>query len=222
MAAQTAGGTTSQSIQDFLRALNQAPPATQESCPAQDKHCVPKFVLNKDIDDESVTEAIAWADAWEKAGAKALVIELNTNGGDIDSGFRLSKRIEESKVPVHCIVDGSAYSMGMYILQSCSTRAATFRSTAMTHQPSVGGRMYGPQSEYQNIVDMLRAMRNAMARHVMHRMRISFEEYQVRTAGSKQWWFDSVDMLRWGAVDGLVNTVPGYMAQWHLHGKPSL
>lgn len=223
MAATTVGAaTTPPSLAEFLQSLSQSAKKEPETCPAQDKYCVPKLMFSSDVDDEHVDEAIEWADRWEKAGAKALVIEINTNGGDVDAGFRLSKRIEDSAIPVHCIVDGAAYSMGLYILESCATRAMTDRSSLMAHQPALGGELHGDSTRFENAAAELRALAASMARHVIRRMRISFEEYMERTAGPCQWWLESTQALRWGAVDGVVGNVKGYMAEWHLHGKPPL
>lgn len=184
--------------------------AQTEAAPQQPS-CEPNKVCHYRFDDEVTPESTAGARAGllsaEKVGAKVFVLEINTPGGNVGSGFRLAKAIEESSVPVVCIVDGRAASMGFYILASCPMRVMTRRSTLMIHEPQVDGNASGPTNDWRNVADMLAVLRVAMAVHCNKRMTSSMDEYRARTDGGKAWWFDWKDAKHYNAVDVVIDTV---------------
>jgi len=139
-------------------------------------------------------------------GAEAIILELNTSGGGVGAGFRLSKAIENSKVPVVCVVDGEALSMGAYLLESCSTRIMTRRSSLMFHQPAIRGTVGGTREEFQNIAELLRTLESGMIEHLVARMNISAADMQKKIEGGKQWWMTFQEALETGAVDCAVGS----------------
>lgn len=175
-------------------------------CPVG-KKCVVTYRLSDGIDDSSSKKVIQWIDAAEEADADAFVLELNTPGGSVPDGFEISKRIENAKLPVTCVVDGKAASMGFYILQSCPTRLMTKRSTLMAHEPSLSGIFYGQPNQWEALTEMLKALRVAMAEHCNRRLTTSVKEYRARTDGGKMWWFTWQDGLKFHAVDKIVDDV---------------
>lgn len=171
-------------------------------------HYVPKIVFNTEVNAESVAATMAIMDAATEEGAKAIVIEFNTPGGEVDSGFLLAKAIENSRVPVVCVVDGLAASMGMYLLQSCHVRAMTKRSSLMIHEAAVGAQsFYGPEVKWRSIAEELKRTNRAMAEHLAHRMTVSADEILIRIVGGLQWWLDWKDAVNFGAVDLVVDSV---------------
>jgi membrane-bound serine protease (ClpP class) len=55
----------------------------------------------------------------ERAGASAIILELNTPGGTLDAAFDISDLILDSPVPVYAYVRYSALSAGAYLALSC-------------------------------------------------------------------------------------------------------
>jgi ATP-dependent protease ClpP protease subunit len=176
-------------------------------CDPDKAACVVKHKLNAEVGDKSVAAAIDMIDAAEEAGADAFVLEINTPGGSVPDGFELSKRIEDATIPITCVVDGDAASMGFYILQSCPERLMTKRSTLMAHEPALGGMFRGQPNEWAAIAAMMAAMRDALAEHCNHRLSSTIGYYHYRTDGGKMWWFNWNDALHWKAVDGVVGSV---------------
>jgi ATP-dependent protease ClpP protease subunit len=158
------------------------------------------------VDEASVNAALAALAKAKELKVKQVVLELNTPGGSVSDGFRLVKAIEELGMPVHCIVDGEAYSMGFYILQSCTTRSMTKRSALMAHEPSVGGEMYGNQHFYRELAQSLAAVSAAMSAHEAKHLCIGLDDL-VDNIKNKSWWMDSQTAYAIGAVDFLVDTV---------------
>ena len=181
------------------------------SC-APGKKCIVAYRLNEEINEQSAKTVIDWISAAEDAHADAFMLEMNTPGGEVDQGFEIAKKIENSKIPITCVVDGMSASMGAYILQSCPTRVVTRRSVIMFHEPSLGGLFAGRQFDWTAIAERMRVMTNAMAEHCVHRMAISLKEYHARTDGGKQFWMDEKDALKFKAVDKVVWSVQEVLA----------
>lgn len=171
------------------------------------KPCVVHHVMEGGVDDELVDTAIQWIDAAEKARATVFVLEINTPGGSVFAGFRLVKRIEGSRIPMACVVDGMAASMGFYILQGCPMRVMTTRSVLMMHEPSIGGGGSLTPNEMRGLADSLKALREAMAMHCNARLTTTLEEYHEHTDGGLAWWFSFLDARKYNAVDVVVNSV---------------
>lgn len=172
-----------------------------------DKPCVVHHIMEGQVNGDTTEEAIDWLTAAEKAKATVFVLEINTPGGSVAAGFRLVKRIENSSIPIACVVDGMAASMGFYILQACPMRVMTMRSVLMTHEPSISGDMGLTPNEMKALADSLRALREAMARHCNKRLTTSLEEYREHTDGGLAWWFTFIDAERYHAVDVVVESV---------------
>jgi ATP-dependent protease ClpP protease subunit len=155
-----------------------------------------------------VAQTVALMDASVKAGAKAIIIEWNTPGGEVDSGFILAKAIEESPVPVICVVDGTSASMGAYLLQSCKTRIMTKRSSIMMHEVAMGASsFYGHAVKWQAVADQMKATNRAMAEHMARRMTISVETLMGAIKNGAQLWLTWDEAKSIKAVDLVVDTV---------------
>lgn len=163
---------------------------------------VPKITFDAAVDQDSVETTEAMMAAAVANGAKAIVIEWNTPGGSVGAGIHLSKAIEQSPVPVVCVVDGMSASMGFYLLQSCQVRMMTKRSMLMAHQPALsGGSEGGREEDFQTMADLMKALTIAMIEHMIHRMNVPFEVMEKKIMGGKQWWMNWKEALATGAID---------------------
>jgi ATP-dependent protease ClpP protease subunit len=145
------------------------------------------------------------------AGAKAITIRINSRGGDVDAGMAISRAIEGVGVPVRCIVDGYSHSMAFYILQSCTTREMTARSTLLAHEPKLPPAAVADPETILNNMNYMRALARAMAEHESSRLTISLEEFMDLTDG-KDWILNSGPALEAGAIDAVVSPhdIPQY------------
>lgn len=172
------------------------------------KYQVPKITFSDEVNDESVAKAIELLHEAEKAEVDAVIFEWNTYGGSIDAGFLLSRAMEESPLPIICVVDKDAASMGMYLLQSCDTRIMTKRATLMVHEAAIGtGRFYGHEVSWRNIADRLASINRAMVEHLARRMTVTPEEMLSKIRGGAQWWITWDEALKTHAVDYVVDSV---------------
>lgn len=161
--------------------------------------------LNDEINDETVTPLVDAIEAAPADKADAVVLEINSPGGEVDAGFRLVKAIERYAGAVICIVDGEADSMASYILMSCDVRAMTRRSLLMIHQPGAGAR--GQLNDVQNVADWLAAYSTAEFEQYAAHMLVTAEWLADRCAGGRALWMDWHTAQKYGAVDIVVDRV---------------
>lgn len=169
----------------------------------QSKEEVSYIVFSADVDSTSVPAAIAAIDSSQTA--KAIVIEINTDGGSVSDGFQLARAIERSAVPVYCVADMKALSMGFYLLQSCHKRFMTKRAVLMWHEPRMNAAPpVGVTKGYENYAARMRAMTTAMVEHVSARLKVKAGVAGAKIANGGEWWISWEEALEIGAVDGIV------------------
>lgn len=163
--------------------------------------------LTSEVNEETVAPLINKIDSLQKEPVNSIVLEINTPGGSVEDGFLLAKKIESSKVPVICVVDNQALSMGSYILESCQIRIMTKRSLVMFHAPSVGGMFRGNPETFQTLGNALNAIWEALLEHVAYRTNISVEEFKTRTSGDRQWWMGWKECKERKVIDFVIDRV---------------
>jgi ATP-dependent protease ClpP protease subunit len=169
---------------------------------------IPHITFAARVDAKSVAQAIRFLEQANADNPQAIVLEISSPGGEVDAGFLLMKAVERSHAPVVCVVDGEAASMAFAILQSCSRRAMTTRSSLLAHQISVSVQNFGGnEKDWRNVAEMLRVAGEALDRHCAHRLHVNFEEYRAKIADGKDWWMTPAEALAVGAVDQVVGTV---------------
>jgi ATP-dependent protease ClpP protease subunit len=136
---------------------------------------------------------------------KAVLLEINSPGGLIDEGILISKAIERSKTPVHCLVDGEADSMAFYVLQSCKTRMMTKRSMLMLHGPSISTDQFSGQfGDWYNYAVRLKVLQRAIIEHMCSRMNITADQMEERIKDGKEWWMNWQEAKDVKAIDIVV------------------
>lgn len=166
--------------------------------------------ISDEINDESVTPIIDGLENAPHAKGDAVVIEIDSPGGEVEAGFKLVKAIEHYPAKVICVVDGEADSMASYIFVACDVRAMTRRSILMIHQPGMGGG--GQVHDLLNAADWLKASGAGMMEHYgLHMHGITVAELASRTAGGRELWFDWKAAQKYGAVDIVVDRVGDLM-----------
>lgn len=193
------------------------PPTCQESvCPTSAPEPKLPVIARAKVDTAITAELseafVSFMTEARIAGADAVIVEINSPGGSVSAGFKMAKAIEESPLAVVCIVDGDAASMAFYLLQSCDLRVMTDRSVLMAHEPSAMVMFAGGQAKSwkrlgDNMSSALTVTAKAMNHHMARRMRVSYAEFCKRIADGREWWFDSMDAGKYGAVDLVVESV---------------
>lgn len=171
-------------------------------------YCVPFYRFRDDVDKAAVETLRKWLRAAQQLpGLKAIVIEWHTRGGELDLGMDLAAEIGDSKVPIHCVVDREAMSMGFGLLQACHHRYMTKRAQIMTHDVRWTGIGTGTKESWANHVASLTATSRAWAEHCRARMRVTAAQYRQHTAGGLEWFMNWEEALKVGAIDKAVPSV---------------
>lgn len=179
------------------------PKPSGPGCPAWVK-------LEDSIDSDSAADFVATMKA---CADRAVVIEINSPGGNVFAALEVQKAIERHPHLTYCVVDGMAASAAFVTLQSCSVRLMTDRSVLMAHEAA--GACGGQPRDVDNCSAALRAVDRALALHCAKRMGMSPDEYMSHTSGGKEWWLGLEAARAFNAVD---QEVPGVGRALELAG----
>lgn len=158
-----------------------------------------------DVNEASVALFELQLEAAVESGAKVVVVQIDSPGGSIGAGLGMIKAIERAPVPVVCVVDTFALSMGFAILESCDVRIMTSRSVLMGHSPAAATR--GMETEARNLADVLAALNHALAVHICGKSKVEVADYEKHVAGGREWWITGDEAVRLGFVDFQVASV---------------
>lgn len=187
---------------------------------------VPVYSFSESVNDESVDKLATWLKNADKAGADAVLIEIDSGGGGVNAGMRLVRTIEDANMKVHCAVDGMAASMAFAILQSCDERSATSRSELMAHEPSISGLFFFQPQDVRNLQQRLDLVTKVIIKQYSKRMKGGAKRVQEKISGGKEWWMDSDEALEEGAVDCVVPSraqlLKAYEAGKTCHEAPKM
>lgn len=181
--------------------------------PGNEPQKVSHVKLDGDVDSLLVLSLVTQLSEELEKKPDVLLVQINTEGGDMDEGQDIIEILEQSPIPVVCVVDRKALSMGYIILQSsaCDKRYMTSRSVLMMHSPSI--RIPKEESDKmskedkENIQDFLNARTEAVLNEIAGRLKISREQLIKKTTNGREWWLGSKAALDSGSVDGVVSNV---------------
>lgn len=196
---------------DMIQKLNAPPdPAPDEVPPeASAANKVARMTMYGSVSSISVIMWNAKIAEAEKAGNKALVIEINSPGGDTEEGFKTAKAIEESPMLVVCVVDGTAASEAFYLLQSCDRRLMTRRSRLMVHEPYWRKLENVNRKALKTNEHELDSLVTSWMEHAAGRMKLGPKGVIKRCeAEGGDWYMGWEDAKLNTAVDDVVRSVP--------------
>lgn len=182
--------------------------------PKKGKNYYPLIKLTGEIDQNKASDIVYLIKEANDQKAKGIIMEIDSPGGSVPDGYDIVKAMEESEIPVKCVVDFEAASMAFYILQACQERVMTKRSVAMAHELRLSGLFSGLPNEWKAVAEMMAAMQEALIQHCIKKMNVTSEEFRERTDGGKQWWFSYKDALKYGAIDEAVDNVKQFINRY--------
>jgi ATP-dependent protease ClpP protease subunit len=189
---------------DLLRLLNnetETPPPPAPDC-SHVPFCVVYHRFDGVVNDEAVNPAIA---AIKSAQPDQIVLlDINTRGGSVASGFQLEKALEATKSRVFCVVDGEAMSMGFFMLQSCQMRVMTKRSELMAHEVRMVHQGTITIHDASMMISDMIVNSRAYAEQVLRRSKLTYDEYHAKVDG-KEWFISWPEALQAGVVDCVYN-----------------
>lgn len=144
-------------------------------------------------------------------GVKAIVLVLDSPGGSVPAALDIVKAMENSRAPVICIVDGQAASSGFYILQGCSARFMTRRSTLLAHEPFfVAQEVSLTRAELARLAKRQDIMAKAWVEHAGAKLTIGPRGLAKKIRG-QDWEMNWAEALEVKAVDDVLTSVRDFV-----------
>jgi len=171
---------------------------------------IPAFASSHRIDlgeiDDGAAEMVAdHVQRAEQENVDALLVVIDSPGGDVFAGLRIVRSLRGTSLPVVCVVDGMAASMAAVVLEGgCSVRAMTRQSLILFH--GVAGSARGKIKDIKSALSIMQAIEESISNLVASRLHMSVKEYMSRIDGL-DWWLGSLSAPEVHAVDGVVDDV---------------
>jgi ATP-dependent protease ClpP protease subunit len=142
-------------------------------------------------------------------GVEAVVLVIDSEGGDTEAGIRVVEALQSLEVPLICVADQRAFSMAYFMMQVCTLRLGTERSAFMVHEVRMGDAdtfQASTRQELLNKAEYLRVLSDGWLRMCAKRMGCSFESLRDHVR-NYNWWMNSHEALQAGAIDGIVDNI---------------
>lgn len=200
-------------IKDVMESLTEtANPILHQYYNNLSNRCI---IINKEIEDNIMEYAVFPIIQFNKEDEgkpteerQKITIYINTLGGEIHNGFALCDIIELSKTPIDIIVMGYAYSMGSFIVMSGALNPIVKRycypfSTLLIH----GGSQFinGSASQVEDYFKFNKRYEERIKKYLVSHSKITPKQY--KDMERNEWFMDSDDMIKYGLVDEVLNTI---------------
>lgn len=161
-----------------------------ESCCVEDLFYIKdlkqrKLFLNSDVNQFTVQEFIRHILQFNRencgidpAERKPILLYVNSNGGEVDSGFALIDAIMNSKTPVYTINLGFQYSMGFLIGIAGHKRFATKNSKFLMHDGQ--NYVYDSGMKAQDRMEFNKRTAERERQYILSRSKMTGEEYDSK------------------------------------------
>jgi len=135
---------------------------------------------------------------------KPILIRIDSPGGEIFSGVRILKAMDEVKSPITCYVSGMAASMAAVIATACPVLFVDKLSMSMFHEYSAGYE--GSRKQLKSHMAASEAMWEMLASQTAKNLGISTAEFERRIDGI-EWWLSPQEAVRSGFARAIVEKV---------------
>lgn len=163
-----------------------------------------KLFLNTNIDQLSVSDVVKHIMQFNKEDKeiepgkrKPILFYINSNGGEVDSGFELIDIIQNSKTPVYTINLGYQYSMGFMIGLAGHKRFATKNAKFLIHDGS--NFIYNSGAKAQDQMEFNRRIEERIKQYILSKSKLSSEEYDSKLR--VEWYLFADEAKEKGFVD---------------------
>jgi ATP-dependent Clp protease protease subunit len=134
---------------------------------------------------------------------EAIILQLNTMGGEAYSGFALASVIELSVTPIVTLAIGSVMSVGLVIWLAGHERMMTEYAVPMYHEVAVATHHMKLQDHTDNVFHM-KTIQKMYDDFILKRTTIKKEKLESIKKSKKDYFFTPQQALEWGFVVGIV------------------
>jgi membrane-bound serine protease (ClpP class) len=180
-------------------------------CEADKRPCVRGIAINGEAIDRDIALFVSMKiqEAYEE-GADAVILIINTPGGEVNASRLIHITLTLSPIPVHCVTTTLAASGGFWALEGCYERAATKDAKLMIHEPAALASRPAKARELEQMADDLREMAALMAKDIAPRMGMQPQAFLDKIA-EDDWWMDAEEALKQGAIDLITPNLETYI-----------
>jgi len=132
-----------------------------------------------------------------------IKIIINSDGGDVYSGFGIVEAIQNSQTPVYTICHGQAQSMALLVLSAGHKRFIGAYSTVMYHEISWEVDYQPRKHHKQELVEGSRTQ-EIYDTLLMEFTNITHDQLSIHKDTSSYWYMSAEDALRYHVVDEIL------------------
>lgn len=134
-------------------------------------------------------------------------LKINTPGGDVYSGIRITNYLINHKAKVHVTVEGIAASIGSVIMLAGDTRTMGIGAQVMTHSPSAGLHGWFTEAQLREHADRVAKIEDAIVD--VYVARTGKTEDEIRDLlGKGDVYMDADDAMAWGFATATDESLP--------------
>ncbi len=185
-------------------------PSMAKFCKPDEIPCTVTLGLG-DINDGTAERFAFYFQASEIVKADAILVVIDSPGGEVEAGSTIRQLIKTSKVPVHCLANDITASVAFWIYQTCPSRYITKGTRLVTH------RAFIRKMEDAQVEDLLKAaavlvrINSAQARDIGARMQITPEAWLKRVT-ARDWEIKADKAVALHAADAVFKDAPAAIA----------
>ena len=128
---------------------------------------------------------------------------VNSEGGDVYSGFGIVEAILHSETPIHTICHGQAQSMGVLILAAGHKRSIGLYSTLMYHEINWDVE-FSPGKFHKQELNEANRMQDIYDNLLLEFTNLTQTQLEIIKNQGIYWYMNSEDALRFGIVDNIL------------------
>lgn len=130
-------------------------------------------------------------------------LRIDSPGGSVGAGLILINTFEAIEAPIHCLVEGKAYSMAAILLTYCDKKYGFRHSTFMLHEASYGS--VGDDPSNRSKMDFLTKYLDRLHIEIAKNMGMPVKEYRPKIRDA--WWLLADEAQRVGLIDAIVDRI---------------
>jgi len=131
---------------------------------------------------------------------KEIILRISSNGGEVCYGFNIVSLIENSKKPVHGIVDSECHSSALFLLLACKTRKATRCSEFIIHEGCIDRELKTTELLKKYNAEIV--MEQETKDYILAKTKITSKQYDILNIDDTI--FYTYDAIKYGIITEVV------------------
>jgi ATP-dependent protease ClpP protease subunit len=129
-----------------------------------------------------------------------IILRISSGGGEVHYAFNIASLVENSKKPIHGIVDSECSSAALFILLACKTRKATRCSEFLIHEGSIEIDLKTTELIKQYNAELV--LEKETKDYILAKTKIKSKQYDIINADGMA--FYSYDAIKYGIISEVI------------------